>query len=65
MVHFCVDLTEKVSFFRKSRDRIFDDFSTLCHVNQNPRESKLGFPIPISNSGIPKLSFNTDSEIQT
>ena len=25
---------------------------------------QVGFPIPISNSGIPKLSFNTDSEIQ-
>ena len=25
----------------------------------------LGLPIPISNSGIPKLNFNTDSDIQT
>ena len=35
----------------------FNGHDSICGMN-------LGFPIPISNSGIPKLSFNTDSEIQ-
>ena len=43
----------------------FENFSNTHIFTWNQCiEVQVGFPIPISNSGIPKLSFNTDSEIQ-